>query len=487
MCVRKCIHWSAAILMVAAGLLPIGASAQQASVDELKKMVEDLTKRLDEVTKQLDAVEKKQAETPAPAPAPAAAPARPKGALDVYWKEGLRMDSAEAENGVKPFQLRLTGRIQLDAAWNNEDDELDTVAQSQDGVEFRRARIAVGGIIYRDFDFMAEYDFAGATAFKDVYMSANNIPYIGTARVGHFKEFGSLEELTSDNDTLFIERALPNIFVPSRNVGVGITNAFFDKRMTASLGAFRDTNDLGIGGGDENWAVTGRLTGLPYYYAVKNDRVDKLQLVHLGAWSSYRENDLSGVRLRARPENHLAERYLDTFNLIGDIESQVLFGAEVAAIYGPFTAQAEYIMDSFDRVDADRVMVQGAYVQAAYILTGEHRAYRNQTGVMDKVIPKKNFNISGDSRGPGAWELALRYSWLDFDDEDVTGGSESNITAGVNWYLNPNMKIAFNYIHGWVDRDEEIIIGDPADPDDVFPAVDSGNYDGLLMRFQVTF
>jgi phosphate-selective porin OprO/OprP len=321
-------------------------------------------------------------------------------------------------------------------------------------------------------------------------MSANNIPYVGTLRVGHFKEFASLEELTSDNDTMFIERALPNLFAPSRNVGVGLTNAFLDKRMTASLGAFRNTNDQGVGGGDDNWAVTARVTGLPYYYSVKTERADKLQLVHVGAWTTYRETDGS-LRFRARPENHLAPRYLDTFGMIGTADSQTEFGVELASIYGPFTAQAEYMFDSIDRDGADSAMMQGAYLQAGYILTGEHRTYKNQQGVLDKVTPAKNFQISGDGGGAGAWELAMRWSWLDFDDENVTGGSQNDLTAGVNWYLNPNMRISFNYTHGWVERNDDVLIStgaNPTDPaDDVIqPSID-GDYDGFLMRFQVTW
>jgi len=482
--------WVAIALGAAVILAPAGVRAQtQDSVDSLKKMVEDLTKRLEEVTQKLDAVEKKQAEQPAAAPvaaAPTPAP-KPKGLMDVYWKEGLRLDSAEAENGVKPFQLKITGRAQLDASWMNEDEDLKSVAESEDGVEFRRARIAVGGIIYRDYDFMAEYDFAeGTTAFKDVYISANNIPVVGTLRVGHYKEFGSLDELTSDNDTMFIERALPNIFAPSRNVGVGLSNAFLDKRMTVSLGAFRETNDFARGGGDSNWAVTARVTGLPYYYAVKNDRVDKLQLVHVGAWSSYRELDVSSFSISQRPENHLAPKYINTFQQIGSIDNQFLFGVEAALIYGPFTAQTEYIMDSINRNGADSVTMQGAYAQAAYILTGEHRLYRNQTGVLDKVIPKKNFQISGDMRGAGAWELAARYSWLDLEDEDVDGGQQQDVTAGVNWYLNPNMRVSFNYIHGWIERDTAVTINPGASNERIFPAID-GDYDGFLMRFQITW
>jgi len=487
--VRTCIQWGMAIVVSAAACLASTGASAQDSVSDLKKMVEDLTKRLDEVTKQLEEVETKQEEQDAEQKAAAAAPAaatpaeRPKGALDVLWKDGIRLESAEVnENGVKPFQLRITGRLQADAAWTSEDDDLQTVDEAESGFEFRRARMAIGGQIYEDFEFMTEYDFVeGESAFKDVYLGAKNIPVVGTLRVGHYKEYGSLDELTSDNDTLFIERALPNIFAPSRNTGVGVHNAFFEKRMTAGMGVFRDSDDFGLGEGGGNWAFTGRLTGLPYYDE-ENHR-----LVHVGMWGSYRNNELEDFRLRARPEVHLAGRYIDTFDQIGAVDSVGLFGAEVGTIIGPFSASAEYMLQMLSREDAgaDDATMQGGYIQAGYILTGESREYKTDTGIYGAVKPKKNFQI-GEGGGIGAWELALRYSFLDLDDDDIDGGREDNITAGVNWFLNPNMRISMNYVHAWVDRDEDVIVDEGTDDEETFPAID-GNFDGFVTRFQVTW
>ena len=84
----------------------------------------------------------------------------------------------------------------------------------------------------------------------------------------------------------------------------------------------------------------------------------------------------------------------------------------------------------------------------------------------------KRKRVNGDEWG--AWELGLRYSYVDLNDEGVKGGKERNITLGLNWYLNPNIRFQLNYINAKVD--------DRADPQ-----VEDGRADVLQARFQIYF
>jgi phosphate-selective porin OprO/OprP len=108
-------------------------------------------------------------------------------------------------------------------------------------------------------------------------------------------------------------------------------------------------------------------------------------------------------------------------------------------------------------------------VQASYFLTGERRPYKS--GVFGRVRPKKNFSPANDSWG--AWELAARYSWLDLgaDEASMNGGELDDIAFGLNWYLNPNARIMWDYVHSEADDA-------PAGIDDA---------DVLEMRFQLAF
>jgi phosphate-selective porin OprO/OprP len=229
-------------------------------------------------------------------------------------------------------------------------------------------------------------------------------------------------------------------FAPSRNAGVMLFDAVCDERATWAAGVFQDTDDNGDIQEDSGYSVTGRVTALPLY------RNEGSSLVHVGGAYSYRENNrhdtMNGetARFRARPEAHLLDRLVDTGDFLSD---QVqLYGLEAAWVNGPLSVQGEYV---WARADINsHANLNGYYVQGSYFLTGEHRNYKTSTGTFNRVKPKANFSAKQGQLG--AWEATLRYSSLDLTNNTVTGGELTDITAGLNWHLNPNMRLMFNYI-----------------------------------------
>ena len=324
-------------------------------------------------------------------------------------------------------------------------------------------------------NFKTEYDFAeGESSFKDVYLEMTDLPFVQNVRVGHYKEPFSMEELTSDNDISMMERSLPNVFAPSRNSGAMVHGAYLGEarkeRLTSAVGIFRTADDFGNDSNDGGYSASVRVTGLPWY-ANEGKR-----LLHLGVGYTHR-NPADITRIRQRPEAHGAERFLDTGDF--DVEGIDSYVFETAMLFGPLTLQGEYFFsDVGTRYLGDREF-DGYYVQAMYLLTGENRAYRNASGVFGRIKPKRNFKLGGEDAGWGAWEIALRYSNLDLNDghttywdtlwsreNEILGGEEKNLTVGLNWYLNPNVRVMWNYTH--------------AD-------LDSPIYDGNLNIFQTRF
>ena len=360
-----------------------------------------------------------------------------------YWKQGVHLDSPEDF-----LKLKFGGRLQWDYGWYNgnqlrDDRSLDLESQG----EVRRARLYMSGEMAKILAFKFQFDFAGKdTTMKDFYLRVKKLPYVGNFTIGHFYEPFSLETLTSGKYTTFIERALPTAFSPERNWGMRLDNHAFDERMTWALGVYHAyvNNDLAHWGSSSQGqatAMTGRVTYLPCY----KDKGRKL--LHVGAAYSLRRPEES-IKFEQRPEAHMMKTLTSTGSFYA--KRVHLLGTEVAWVHGPFSVQAEYIAAGVNvRREADDVWLQGMYVQTSYFLTGEHRPYDTKTGVFKGVKPKKNFLSGG---GIGAWEVAARFSTIDLNDGDLSTSAHrmTDLTVGLNWYLNPNMRISGNYVRSCV-------------------------------------
>ena len=460
---------------LAAGVLGIamsgGAQAQNSEIEELRREYDQRLRVMQQAfDERLAEIEAKQATAAASgASGESSASAGAPNEFKWYWKEGLKFDTNDGA-----FKMKFNGRIQLDNAFYDADGDVVSVTGEDpwdDGVEFRRTRLEVAGDIYDDIEFKIQYDWAGegVAAFKDVYMGLKTD--VGLFRVGHFKEPFSLDELTSSKDIQFMERALPNIFAPSRNTGLAYMNSFVDDRITFAAGVFRESNDFGDSENEEEIALTARLTGLPY------TNEDHTRMIHLGAAVSQRsaDDDSSSLRYRQRPESHVTDaRLVDTGSIAG-LEDTTLFGLEAAGVYDRFAMQAEYMHSSSDFDDAvsggiDNADFDGYYVQGSFFLTDDSRNYKAANGIFDKVKPNTPFSLA--DRTWGAWEVLARFSSLDLNDEDegVMGGEVDSISLALNWYLNANVRVGLNYINA--DADDGPIEGD---------------VDVIQTRFQVTW
>lgn len=357
--------------------------------------------------------------------------------LRPYWKEGLRLDSNDGS-----VKLKIGGRIHADFRYFDENgiDEQFDEDLDQQSTDLRRARLFFMGTIYNYINFKVQYDFAGGdTDFKDVYVGLERVPFVGNFRVGQFKEPFSLQQLTSTNYVPFLERSFVDSFAPDRNTGFMVFDSMLDKRMTWAAGVFRQTNDFGNGTGGHGYDATARLTALPIY----EDEGKKF--FHLGlaySWQNYKDDE---VRIRARPEFGDGPRLLDTGTFFADHGN--LIGTEAAFVIGPFSIQSEYVYAVYDgdsRLSGDPDFY-AAYIQSSYFLTGEHRPYNQSAGAFGRVRPLRNFREDG---GSGAWEVASRISYANFNSGRIKGGRQINYSLGLNWYLNANVRTMWNIIYG---------------------------------------
>ncbi|MGH8615228.1 MAG: OprO/OprP family phosphate-selective porin [Gammaproteobacteria bacterium] len=372
--------------------------------------------------------------------------------------EGFKVTSQD-----KSFQAQAGVYFQMDTALYN-DDQTDLSS----GTELRRGRIFLTGTVLSDWDYKFEADFGGTTqggstnsvTVTDAYVRYTGLrPYAFT--VGNFKIPFSLESVGSAKYLTFMERGLPFALTTTRRLG-GMAAVNGDN-WTASVGFFGDTvttqnND------DEGMEAAGRFTFAPFF---QSDRV--LHLGASGGWVHPQQtaaNGLETVRFRSKPETDIMSdgltesatlsspagtfgrssgRLVDTGNIPGDVNYYALVGAELAGVYGPFSVQSEYLRADVDREIGGNPGFDGYYGYVSWFLTGESRNYKADKGVFDVLKPLQPFRLK--TGGWGAWEVAVRYSNLDLNDEGVQGGEIDDLSFALNWYPNAYVRLMANYVN----------------------------------------
>lgn len=358
-------------------------------------------------------------------------------------------------------ELGFKGRAQLDITRGDVDDDFATsFGDIDDDEDFRRLRLAfsaafanaaVGKVKLKvDYDLKDGLDDAEA---KDISVELTDTP-IGGLTIGHFKEPFRLEEVTSSLYTTFVERSLPNVFAPSRNVGILAHDHHLDRRLTWAAGIFRESDELDFVGSSARRNVTARITGLPIYRA--DDR-----LVHLGLSLSRKNLDGESFRLRQRPEHRNVARVVDTGSFAAD--SALLWSLEAATVAGPFWASLELDGAKIDAPLSGDPSFSGASAQAGYFLTGQRRGYDRKAGRFTRV--------NGELGRFGGVEIAVRYSTIDLEDGAIQGGEADATTLGINWYLRRQFRLVFNFVRTDVES-----LGN-----------DLGEADAFVTRFQLNF
>ena len=95
------------------------------------------------------------------------------------------------------------------------------------------------------------------------------------------------------------------------------------------------------------------------------------------------------------------------------VTSRSSLGVEAAGIYGPVSIQGEYKMSQIF-TDEMTFNISAYYAFVSFFITGEHRTYKE--GKFSKVVPRRSI----ERGGPGAFELAVRYSVMNTSEAPTT-------------------------------------------------------------------
>lgn len=498
--------FAAAAVMAAAAPVPAGAAETAA---DLAQQIQVLREQLDRMQEQLNALQASEAAgREALAKETAAREAAEKlareqnlaaGGRNVIEAGSVKMIPPETpkvtESSSHRFALSSadgawtiapTGRVHFDmGVYLSQKPEGTTGpgtaagGRLTSGVNARRARLGVSGRAMGDFTYALVLDAGGATD-GTAQINEARIGYTGfrntVLEIGYGAQNFMLDESTSSNDIMFMERPSPVTIGGSFNAGdprasMGFrtweSNWFLAAYLTSS------TPNVTHALTERGFGAYQRLT----YNIIQND----LQSVHIGVNAAQvfdppesGPTAAASFTLSDRPEIRVDPTTLLNTGALGTaanpVTSAQVYGVEAATALGSFFMQGEYLRYVVNRRLGPAVNTGGGYVQASYTIGGRRR-YVASSGAYSGVNPITPF--SPRTNGWGAFEFAARVSYTDLVDHYnssipaidqpymVNGGRQTNLTLGFNWFWNSNMLWKFNYVHTEFDKANPISAANP--------------------------
>ena len=415
-----------------------------------------------------------------------------------------------ATSGHGEATMKVNGRIHVDLwTFPHSDAAISTfdtgnpLDSPQDAFGFRRVRFGVKGTLWQTMLYKIEMEFAlgNDSEFRDVYLGWSDLPYLQTVLVGNQKRPYGLDHMNSSRYNVFLERPFVieafnqdarrfgvQSYCVSENEDWNWRYGVFNQRLIQDEGNYRS----------DHWQpeFAGRLANTFWYDHASGGR-------GYGHWAvsgsaAHPDGSAGGARadnearFQTRPEARSSNRWLNTGRIAGADNYQLL-GLENVWNFGSLQLVGEYqnVWLQRDVGFGPDLDFNGAYVYAAYFLTGEYMPWDRSSGTLDRIKPLENFFLvdtcnDGVQGGWGAWQIAYRWSYADFNDDNIFGGRGHSHTLGLNWYWNAYARLQFNAIYGEID---DAAISDGDNDNDVIAAIpaQSGEYTILGMRLMVDF
>jgi hypothetical protein len=263
----------------------------------------------------------------------------------------------------------------------------------------------------------------------------------GVIDAGYFKPQITADDMTSDIQTLFLERsAYAGVFAPGRRIGIGVNHA--DKNWVVRAGLFGEKESAALDiDRDEAWLLSVRAHA---------DLLPGPDVLHVAVESYYtKPSDTDHlVSLSQRPETNRAPVIVDTGTFEAD--HGMFGGAELALAHGPFSVQVEGgILDYHGPIVGPRF--RGYSAQAAWRVTGEIRPYDSRAGTFGRVTPARPLSDGGW----GALEAGWRFTHVDLTDDGLQGGELQTYGVVINWYPVTRVRVSANLIHSDVKRNSD--------------------------------
>jgi len=263
----------------------------------------------------------------------------------------------------------------------------------------------------------------------------------GSIFVGRTKEGVSLNKVMIGYAGWTMERAtISDATLPILADGIKWLGYSPKLHLVWNVGTYVDWLSYGLAFSNYKRQTAGRIAYVKFLTPEGGD------LLHIGLNLRYGVPANGKIQLRSRPEAYPSPYFVDTGKF--DAKNTKMIGPEVYYRNGPFLTGGEYYFQKANAESSGNPWFHGGDVFASWQPTGETRRYNIRGGYFEQISPRRPV-FEG---GPGAWELVLRYSYVDLDSASIRGGKFWRITPMANWHMSDHVRLEFNYGYGTLDR-----------------------------------
>ncbi|MDR4506337.1 MAG: OprO/OprP family phosphate-selective porin [Candidatus Scalindua sp.] len=338
--------------------------------------------------------------------------------VEVGYKEGFYFQTSDHR-----FSMRMTGRLQMRYGYEDRD-----AADDDSSYMLRRARLKWDGYAYGHFKYKIELalrstgtkstdsadgDMAKAVELFDWWAEYGKYSY-ANIRFGQWKVPFNRQRVVSSSVLQLIDRSLAqDVFTMDRQIGAQISGKVHNRQLEYYLGMFNGNGRNESSNGDTEHMYIARLSWSNpggYGKGIEEQEADvawsEKPLYHISAAISF--DSASDLRLTLKDGSSYSAKEVDWTNIVGE------YGLK----YKGFSTNAEFYWSKAHNIGDEEIANRGFFVQGGYF-----------------VIPH-------------LFEVAGRYSYVDYDDQ-LKDDSLKEVALGLNWYFegSHNNKLQFNYIN----------------------------------------
>ena len=303
-----------------------------------------------------------------------------------------------------------------------------------------------------DLRLGAEVDYENWMLKVDVGYARNKVSlkdaFLQYAQNGHFFRAGhqyvytGMEQPNGSNNMLFNSMSNTSQFFDSnRRLGVSYTRSAEKYYLTAGVYV---GDDINVGTDKQGYSGALRVVWRPV--------IEEYRMFHVGVSGLYKVpdkvkgKDYKNLTLTSRGVVRAKSPYWHELPIDG-AKKQILFVGELFATYNKWMVQGEYNWSRVNRIGARAYRGQGGFVEAGYLLRGEHYGYDRDEAF--STLPADNGSIL----------LVARYNNTKANDHKagLMAGDEQDFSIGLDYFYNKYISTRLGY--SYVKLDEYSAIG----------------------------